>query len=352
MVYHISTDGLTKEPLDFNDIIEETKYVPLKMAKGYVIGEIVQLLASDDKIMVVTADGVYCYDFEGNPIYKITSKGHARNEFLLCEKITINDSLLYMYDRGKFQTHVYDARTGEFLHNIKCPYASIIYRIGNAFVVEDRFHDFISNVKERFFVYNEDFSKMKYMAFGKEQHFSNLGTPTSLGNECLLYCDYYEGKLYKIMSDKVISYLQIDCNANYRNTPEEIHQAIKSSKCNKENLHGFELVCETDSHIFGQFRLKGTTYQFLFDKNSQHYKIGSYFKTMEKHQVWYYFGTDVPYANNKYMFRAFTPEQISYYQIDNPPLPPTHPDYNNQKIVMKCKPDDNPIIAFYKFKNF
>ena len=82
MIYHISIDETKNVVQNFNNIIEEYKYVPLQKKEGFVIGKIEQVPTTVDKILVSISDGIYCYDFEGNPIYNITNKGHARNEFI------------------------------------------------------------------------------------------------------------------------------------------------------------------------------------------------------------------------------------------------------------------------------
>ncbi len=138
-LYHVSTNNIL-DVIDFNEVIEEYNYIPLNNVDGYIIGKIEQLFATDERIFVVTADGVYCYDFEGNPVYTITNKGNARNEFILCESVSISEDLLYMYDRGKMQIHVYETKKGKFLRNIASPSVLDLYRIGNAFVVEDVYH--------------------------------------------------------------------------------------------------------------------------------------------------------------------------------------------------------------------
>ncbi len=356
-VYHVSVDQISEE-MSFNEVFEDYIYVPLKKTPEYTIGKITQLLATDNRLFVV-ADGVYCYDFEGNPIYHITEKGHARNEFVLCESVSISDSMLYMYDRGKRQTHVYNLKDGKFQYNIPSPSVESLYRIGKGFVIDDLYHVQAkitkTNLKgrNRFFVYNEDFSTIRYRAFGKEQHLHYIGFPSSLGNDCFLYSDYYECKLYKIMPDKILSYVQIDCDSKYKNTSKDIQKAINSTEVRLDDLHGLEHIGETKSHIFGQFTFKGETYQFFFDKKSKHSKIGSFFSKIGNQQIWHT-NHDELFSSSNYLIRYFTPEQLTANQffISEKPLSPSHPDYKKQEIIMNCKPEDNPIIVLYIFKHF
>ena len=177
-LYHVSTNNILDE-IDFKEIFEEYNYIPLKLTPEYTIGEVTQVLATKDRLFVVS-DGIYCYDFEGNPIYHITDKGHARNEYIKCKTVSISDSLLFMFDPNGLKIHVYEIGTGKFLYNIPCPYADNIYKIGNGFVVEDLSHLYTKAYfedKDRFFVYNEDLSTKKYRTMGKEQHLSYLVVP-------------------------------------------------------------------------------------------------------------------------------------------------------------------------------
>ena len=358
MIYHISVEQISNK-LEFNEVFEEYIYIPLKKTADYTIGKISQLLATEDRLFVVS-DGIYCFDFEGNPIYNISNKGHARNEYILCESVSISDSLLYMYDRGKRQIHAYEIATGKFLYNIPSPSAESIYRIGNGFVVEDLFHIRKKNSKadiegnSRFFVYNGNMNELQYMAFSEEQHFHYIGFPSALGSDCYLYADYYKCKLYKILPDKVVSYLQIDCEPKYRNTPKEILKAINSPEVRMDDLHGLEHIGETYTHIFGQFTFKGETYQFFFDKKSGHSKIGPYFTTIDGHQIWYTSNRDELFSSSNYLIRYFTPERLSANQsiMRNTLLSASHTDYKKQQIILDCKPEDNPIVVMYKFRSF
>lgn len=56
MVYHVSTDSLYNG-LNFNDVFEEYRYIPLRQKEGFIIGKIGQILLFENKIIVVS-DGI------------------------------------------------------------------------------------------------------------------------------------------------------------------------------------------------------------------------------------------------------------------------------------------------------
>lgn len=350
----MSTDSLYNG-LNFNDIFEEYRYIPLRQTEGFIIGKIGQILLFENKIIVVS-DGIYCFDFDGNPVYKIDNKGHAKEEYLLCETVSINEGLLYMYDRGKRQMHVYDAQTGRFINNYEVPPVDELYCVGDAFVIEDPFHScsFTKSSNHRFFVYDKDLSHIQYRVFDKEQDLYNIGSRTSLGNKCVLFCDYMNCRLYKLLSDKVVSYLQIDCDNQYRYTSEEIRIAIDNAKFKKDKLQGLQLVSETKTHICGTFFLHGKLYNFVLDKGSKHSKVFEYTVGMS-YQIWHRSEIESRYSSETYVCRSFNAERVYRPQSVCPygeSLPSSHPDYRNQKVLLDCKPDDNPIIALYKFRRF
>ena len=70
-----------------------------------------------------------------------------------------------------------------------------------------------------------------------------------------------------------------------------------------------------------------------------------------------FFG-DKKFANNEYILVPNAPNEIAshlYYMRvgrDFEPFPESHPEYDKYKTLLNCKPDDNPIIAIYKFRSF
>ncbi len=351
--YHVSIDTLYEE-LKFDDVFEEYRCIALKQSPDYLICEIKQLFQYKDRIIVVT-DGIYCFDFDGNPVYNIVNRGHAKNEYLYCASVSLCDSLLYMYDRGKRMTHVYDAYSGKYLYGIESPSVENIYCIGDKMVIEDKLKSTeLTRSNSRFFVYDKSFTRLQYRVFGKEQYLYNIGYPVSIGNKSILFSDYYECRLYKMLSDRVVSYLQIDCDTRYRNTPDQIGQSIRKARSQNDNLHALQHVCETKTHIFGTFIFKRKDYEFVLDKRSGHSKVCIRILG-EGYQHWHSNSSDRRFANDTYLCRYYGPERI--YRPQNKyaygeQLSINHPEYRNQKILQDCRPDDNPIVILYRFRSF
>ena len=108
--YNITMTELT-EP-SWYDLVDSASYITLKSPDGTVMGEIKQLIVNDDRIYVL-ADGFYCFDMQGDCLFKQTSKGRARNEFIDASSMSVSDGLLFLYDRMQYKGLFFDALTGK-----------------------------------------------------------------------------------------------------------------------------------------------------------------------------------------------------------------------------------------------
>ena len=109
-----------KDSVCFGNLFEEYKYIPLSNKDGYTIGEIYQVLISDEKIYI-SSDGVFCYDMKGNPLFRINEKGGMKSEILKGTSISIEDGILYLYDERKRVIHKYNSQNGAFIENVSLP---------------------------------------------------------------------------------------------------------------------------------------------------------------------------------------------------------------------------------------
>ena len=94
--YNITMTELT-EP-SWYDLVDSVSYITLKSPDNTAMGEIKQLIVNNDRIYVL-ADGFYCFEMEGNCLFKQTTKGRARNEFIDASSMSVSDGLLFIYDR-------------------------------------------------------------------------------------------------------------------------------------------------------------------------------------------------------------------------------------------------------------
>ena len=113
--YDITMTELT-EP-SWYDLVDSVSYITLKSPDGTAMGEIKQLIVNDDRIYVL-ADGFYCFDMQGNCLFKQTSKGRARNEFMDATSMSVSDGQLFIFDRIQNKGLFFEARTGRYISTV------------------------------------------------------------------------------------------------------------------------------------------------------------------------------------------------------------------------------------------
>lgn len=132
-IHHIS------DSISFDSMIKEYRYVELSQDKGFLLGDIKQVVIDKNRIYI-SSNGVYCYDMEGNPLFKITEKGHANNEFLECTSISVNEGIIFMYDKKTKMIHKYNSIDGSFINNESVPLlCRDLYRINDGYVIDNLF---------------------------------------------------------------------------------------------------------------------------------------------------------------------------------------------------------------------
>ena len=127
--YNITMTELS-EPSWYN-LVDSVSYITLKSPDGTAMGEIKQLIVNDERIYVL-ADGFYCFDMQGNCLFKQTSKGRARNEFMDATSMSVSDGQLFIFDRIQNKGLFFDARTGRFISTVTpSSYARYAYCTGD-----------------------------------------------------------------------------------------------------------------------------------------------------------------------------------------------------------------------------
>ena len=109
--YEIVLSDTLDEP-SWYDLFESVSYIPLKT--DIPMGQIDQIVVRDG-LMYVIADGLFCFDMEGNCKFGNINKGRARNEFLKPSSLSVFDGKVFVYDRFKNQMLVFDAQSGSYI---------------------------------------------------------------------------------------------------------------------------------------------------------------------------------------------------------------------------------------------
>ena len=336
----------------FDSIICDYQYIELSHENGFLLGEIEQVLISQNRIYV-SSNGVYCYDMKGRPLFKITCKGHARNEFTECTSISINDDMIYLYDRQTRLIHRYNSKDGTFIDNISVPViARAIYKITNEYIIDNLFPLSLYKGDARI-ITTKDFSKINGEYLEGDQYDKAMVGQVTYCNNSVIFADYDGHSLFCFNEDGCTQY-DIQCNdvTMVPMVPQDIldNSELRNSLIDDSYTRGLSMVYENNTHLIGAF-VMGTPFNFVYNKQTNNITAFRFYYS-EKYQL---SSHNVRGVCDDSFICVITPESYDFLEEVygfGSPLPATHPDYEKQKILMEHNVDGNPIIAIYKFKDF
>lgn len=345
-----------KDSVCFGNLFEEYKYIPLSNKDGYTIGEIYQVLISDEKIYI-SSDGVFCYDMKGNPLFRINEKGGMKSEILKGTSISIEDGILYLYDERKRVIHKYNSQNGAFIENVSLPESvKEIYKIKGGFIAEtfSTTSDFYEGIA-RFLIYdNSNFSdgpQKKYLS-DDLYNFPIYGQVT-FNNNSVYFSDYFNNKLFKIDANGCSLIYRI----NFKNFAPLSSSLINNMLKNNtviadDNDYQYGLVDMYENQDYFVGNIQGNTSCIIVHDKKSNSNIAFKKISASSHQIspFKFNGT-----YNEFFVQTIPTEYImmvknvsGFGEI----LPVSHPDFENQRVLLNHADDDNPIIALYKFKKF
>ena len=73
--------GDTLDIPSWDKMIDSVSYIVLKTDDNAIMGEVEQMVVKDELIYIL-ANGIFCFDLDGNCKFKINNRGRARNEFI------------------------------------------------------------------------------------------------------------------------------------------------------------------------------------------------------------------------------------------------------------------------------
>lgn len=338
--------------ISFDDIVKDYQYIELSQDSGFVLGEIDQIIISDNRVYV-SSDGVYCYDMKGNPIFKITTKGRARNEFTECTSISVNAGLIYLYDENTKLIHRYNSENGSFVDNVSVPLVSRdIYKIDDGYVIDHLFPaDFYSG--DARIITTKDFSKPNgtYLE-DKQYHYMPRDGQVTYCGKTVLFADY-EGHSIFSFDQNGCKEFDIQCK-DMKMVPQDILDKRGTQPIDNIDdsyTYGLSMVYENDTHLIGSYQ-NGTYFSFVYDKKTRNVIAFQLYDESNPYRVRPY---AICGAYKDYFVRFISPDDYDFIKEAfgfGSPLPTTHPEYERQKLLMEHKADGNPIVVLYKFKEF
>lgn len=351
------TMGDTLDVPTWGSLIDSVCYIPLKTDSNTIMDVVEQLVVKDNLIYVL-ANGVYCFDMEGNCKFKI-NKGRARNEFLNATTLSVSDGHLYLYDSSKHKGIVYDAQTGEFIENVDIPIGGRrVYFIGDYFIFDDVLSEGPENT--RFKVYSKkrpDLEKAGY--FSDKEHERSIGGTISWSNDGLIYSSYLRNLSWKINGKECIPYIKVIVPEGKRLPDKTINYMISEGtnslkEYNIPNaIYGLSYLAECDGFISGQLIDNKTNWSvfFIYDKETGNAR---FFNSLADKEPWQKNPIgEVSAGDANCMYTIVTSESVMLSKeilggVGNEPTEEKFRQAYN--VIISVKEDDNPIVARFWLK--
>jgi len=354
---------VVNETLDspsWSDLFESVSYIPLKT--DVPMGQVDQIVVYDS-LMYVLADGLYCFDMDGNCKFRNNNKGRARNEFLKASSLSVYDGKAYVFDRYKYKMMVFDAKTGAFIDDMSVPgYKIYSWFNGNSYICSDA--DPQDADYTLFKCYSKDDINTQTAAFfpRKEDVGMMFGT-TSWSGDGLICLSYVRNLAWKIMGADTVPYIKVTVPENKR-IPDNIASSMIADGSRSvedytgaEVIYGLYYLTECDGFITATIfnhEKNNTSYIFLvYDKNTG--KSCSYLTLRDK-EPWQQFpiaGRDNPATGcGNSIYVAYMSESLSLIKgVIGTGNEPADPRFLEPYEVFKgITNDGNPIVARYEFK--
>ena len=275
--YNITMTELT-EP-SWYDLVDSASYITLKSPDGTVMGEIKQIIINDDRIYVL-ADGFYCFDIEGNCLFKQTAKGRARNEFIDASSMSVSDGLLFLYDRMQYKGLFFDALTGQYVSSVSSTVNGRAgYHLGN-YIIINNLND---GDDPRFKILPKENPENVLTGFfaGKE-HLSSIRGTTSWVDDGLIYTSYRRNLAWKMTGQECVPYISITVPEDKKLPDQLIDDMIEAGTISPQGYeasdftYGLSEIKECDGFITGRLNDENTFIYFVFDKNSGNSRFFKY----------------------------------------------------------------------------
>ena len=350
------------ENVNFEDVIEDIRYIPLGDEEG-VMGEQINQLLYHKGIFYLfdyQQDEVFLYDEEGRCLKKISDRGQGPKEYISIGNIDINPegSELYIQDRILSSVSVYDLN-GIFKYKVKLPVQNaVVYSMGNGInlVQMQAFQNKGSKemVGYSFLIMKGDSAYRKGFKYLPSQNgfCGSDGVIDSYDNQGLYYKPLFSDSIYRVVSDSACSlaYYFKDENSIWKKHFQSNTFVNMMDAKGTAIMDAFDLKDEFLAYVVDRTenKLKVLIYDKLNDKT---YNMN--FDWAEKvnniNQMW---GLD-PSGTYKGEYIACILssgyiEQNMKSRVENGEL-----EISNQelkRIVMNIDSDCNPVLVLVKFK--
>ena len=336
----------------WDDMIDSVCYIPLNLDDNTFMGEIEQMVVKDELIYLL-ANGIYCFDMEGDCRFKITNRGRARNEFIDPASFSVADGNIYLYDKMKHKLIVYDAHSGKYIEDIETPIGgSRVYCTGDSFV----FDDVQSDVKKytRFKIYSKDKPDHKIAGyFSDKEHVIPVQGTCTWTNDGLIYSSYLRSLAWKINDNGCIPYIKVIIPERIRLSDKTIKNMITDNTIfakgynTHKAIYGLSFLVECEEFITGRLSDDKNYIFFLFDKITGNSKFFSKYVDSEGWKLFPIGEGCAGDANCMYSVVSSESVLLTKAILGGLGKEPTDESFRKAYSVVNSikKDDDNPIIA-------
>ncbi len=345
---YVVTFGESYDKLSWSDMVDSVQYIPLKTPDGAMMGDIKQLVVALNHIYALTQNGVYCFDMDGNTVFKV-NQGRAHYEYLNANSISVSDIFLYLFDNYKQRILVLDARDGQFAGELGVPIGGVTaYCLADRILFENYETDSIG--RYRLFLKGNDqriekgFIKSKEHAEGK---WTNNG---------LLYSSHIRNLAWKIDGIYCIPYLKVVVPSDKALPDDIVSDLVESGQLPRQIqydthdvIYYLRYLNECGCFITGML-LSGNGYDyFIHDKvtgKSWVFNPSSLksLKFWEKLPL-----SEVSAGDKTCVYTVIDPMYANFGDDGSKPADPKLMDAYN--VIHSARKDDNPIIGRFWLKS-
>ena len=277
---HTVKIGEIRDSVDFSELYDSVKYIPLDAGEKLFVGEVEQLLVDDGRIFVRDQNGVFCFGMDGKMLYVLNRKGHARDEFTDVSTMSLSNGELSIFDCSSKKMMFFNAATGKFIKSVEIPFFAIrLYCIDNTLINDVYFMKTPDNPNgENYVVYDmaKDFH-VKYCALTMDELLYPMNFENRLSGYGLLTKSFYGCKAWKVTPEALVPYIDVDIPED-KALSEEDKEKLKTEYYDsksfelKGKIYGLDFLAETEQYITGRMFFHPDDFEeiyFIYDKNEK-----------------------------------------------------------------------------------
>jgi hypothetical protein len=358
-VIHIDPTTWATQTVSLDDIIKEIRLVPLETKPQSMLGTILEIQLAKDRIYIRQDEKIVSFTEKGKFIRSFGSQGKGPGEFFCCNNIIVNEAkaelLANDVNNKKF---LYFDLDGNFLREQKLKYTGMILAL--------LMPDILCNHAGRISLESEKY-EMAFLDWNgnvTQKHFpfkqmlgidAGSGFANGLHSNSRLYTKMADYHIYELSPDRIDTLLTLDfgeaaVDTSLLSSPNDVLRLIWDPK----KILGMTNLVNTSSHLGGSIIMRGIRGLWLFDWHSREHRLlpadsTQVFGTYERIPV------HVPIQTWDDWFIT-TIDGIDWFEsisqlpeADKIKLRKRIPGFTEAE---KVDQDGNPILIFFKFKEF